>query len=330
MEVRERSPQDGAPRGRWHRRGPRRKPRRFGDLPDGAWGRIAKRSFDHFRAKGVTNLAAALTFRSVLSLFPGLLALVALLGVFGQYPKTYDAILAIAQRVAPASVVQSISGPVQGVITNKGGAAALLGLGLAVTVWAASGYVGAFSWTMNTLWEAERGRSWYRQWPFNVAVTLVLLVLGGIVLVGLVLTGGLASSVGNQLGIGSDAIHVWQVVRWPVMAVIVVNVVAALYYVTPNIRPPSLRWITPGAMLSLVAWIALSAGFAAYVANFGSYNKTYGTLGAVVTFLIWLWLTNIAILVGAQVDAEIERERQLAAGIDDAAEHIQLPMRQTD
>jgi membrane protein len=249
--------------------------------------------------------------------------------VLGQYPQTYDAILTIARRVVPSSVVQSISGPVQGVITNKGGSAALLGIGLAGTIWAASGYIGAFSWAMNTVWEAERGGSWYRQWPFNVAVTVVLLALGGAVLIGLVLSGGLASSVGTQLGIGHKAIEIWMVARWPVMAAIVINVVAILYYTTPNVRPPSLRWITPGAVLSLVAWIVLSAAFAVYLANFGSYNKTYGTLGAAITFLVWLWFTNTAILIGAQIDAEIERERELAAGID-AEERIQLPLRQSD
>ena len=263
----------------------------------------------------------------MLSLFPALLVLVALLGVIGQYPQTYDAVLAVARRVVPASVVESISGPLQGVITNKGGAAALLGVGLVVTIWAASGYIGAFSWAMNIVWQAEHGRSWYRQWPFNVAVTVLLLIFAGAVQVALVLSGRLASSIGRQLGVGPDAISAWQVARWPVMAAIVINLVAALYYLTPNVRPPSLRWITPGAVLSLVAWLVFSAAFAAYLANFGSYNKTYGTLGAVITFLVWLWFTNIAIVVGAQIDAEIERERELAAGID-AHERIQLPIRE--
>ena len=307
---------------------PRKEPRRFGDLPDGAWARIATRSWDRFAANGGTNLAGALTYRSVLSLFPALLVLVALLGVLGQYPQTYDAVLAVARRVVPASVVESISGPLQGVITNKGGAAALLGVGLVVTIWAASGYIGAFSWAMNIVWQAERGRPWYRQWPFNVAVTVLLLVFAGAVQIGLVLSGRLASSVGRQLSVGAGAISAWQVARWPVMAAVVINLVAALYYLTPNVRPPSLRWITPGAILSLVAWLIFSAAFSAYLANFGSYNKTYGTLGAIITFLVWLWFTNIAILVGAQIDAEIERERELAAGID-AHERIQLPARES-
>lgn len=330
MAIRGRSTEDAGGRRPTGREGSgfdRREPRRFRDLPDGAWGRIARRSWDRFGTNGGTNLAGALTYRSVLSLFPALLVLVALLGILGQYPQTYDAALAVARRIVPASVVESISGPLQGVIVNKGGAAALLGVGLAVTMWAASGYIGAFSWAMNIVWQAERGRSWYRQWPFNVAVTVLLLVFAGVVQIGLVLSGRLASSVGRQLGVGPDAISAWQVARWPVMAAIVINLVAALYYLTPNVRPPSLRWITPGAILSLLAWLVFSAAFAGYLANFGAYNKTYGTLGAVITFLIWLWFTNIAILAGAQIDAEIERERELAAGID-AHKRVQLPMRE--
>ena len=149
-------------------------------------------------------------------------------------------------------------------------------------------------------------------------------MLSGAVQISLVLTGELASSIGKQLGVGAGAINAWQVARWPVMAAIVINLVAGLYYLTPNVRPPSLRWITPG----VAAWLLFSAAFAAYLANFGTYNKTYGTLGAVITFLVWLWFTNIAILVGAQIDAEIERERELAAGID-AHERIQLPLRES-
>jgi membrane protein len=332
MAIRGRTGEDKDARRRTPRtersRFPRKRPRRFGDLPHGAWARIARRSWDRFGSNGGTNLAGALTYRSVLSLFPALLVLVALLGVLGQYPQTYDAVLAVARRVVPASVVESISGPLQGVITNKGGAAALLGVGLAVTIWAASGYIGAFSWAMNIVWQAERGRAWYRQWPFNVAVTVLLLIFAGAVQIGLVLSGRLASSVGRQLGVGPGAISAWQIARWPVMAAIVINLVAALYYITPNVRPPSLRWITPGAVLSLLAWLVFSAAFAVYLANFGSYNKTYGTLGAVITFLVWLWFTNIAILVGAQIDAEIERERELAAGID-AQARIQLPARES-
>lgn len=306
----------------------RPKPRRFGDLPSEAWKRIAKRTFDQYRADGITNLAAALTYRSVLSLFPGLIAFVALLGLVGQYPQTFNAVLQIAGSIAPQSTIQTISGPVRQVITHKGGAGALLGVGLAGTVWAASGYVGTFSWAANVMWEAKRGRSWYRQWPFNIAVTLVALVLATSVLIALVLTGPLARAVGTQVGVGSTGLEIWNIAKWPAILGVVTLMISGLYYIAPNVRPPSWRWLTPGAVLAVIAWALTSAAFGLYLANFGSYNKTYGTLGAVVTFLIWVWLTNIAVLLGIELDSEIERERQLSADQPGAADRIQLRLRQ--
>jgi membrane protein len=276
----------------------------------------------------VTNLAAALTYRSVLSVFPGLVALVALLGVVGQYPETFNAVLRIVAGFAPASTVESVSGPVRQIITHKGGASALLGVGLAGMIWGASGYVGTFSWAANVIWEARRGRSWYRQWPFNVAVTLVALVLVTSVLLALVLTGPVASSVGRQLGIGSTALEAWGIAKWPAVVVVVSLMITGLYYIAPNVRPPNWRWLTPGAMLAVIVWALTSAAFGLYIANFGSYNKTYGTLGAIVTFLIWVWLTNVAALLGIELDSEIERERQLSSNQPGAATQIQLPLRQ--
>ncbi len=276
----------------------------------------------------MTNLAAALTYRSVLSIFPALIALVALLGVLGQYPQTFNAVLRIVGGFAPASTVESVSGPARQIITHKGGASALLGVGLAGTLWGASGYVGTFSWAANVIWEAKRGRSWYRQWPFNVAVTLVALVLISSVLMALVLTGPIASSVGSQLGIGSTALEVWGIAKWPTIVAVVALMITGLYYIAPNVRPPSWRWLTPGAMLAVVVWALTSAAFGLYIANFGSYNKTYGTLGAIVTFLIWVWLANVAALLGIELDSEIERERQLSIDQPGAATQIELPLRQ--
>jgi membrane protein len=253
---------------------------------------------------------------------------VALLGVLGQYPRTFNAVLQIVGGFAPPSTVQTLSGPVRQIITDKGGAGALLGVGLAGAIWAASGYVGTFSWAANVVWEAKRGRSWYRQWPFNLAVTLVALLGVTLVLVGVVLTGPVASSVGRQFGIGSTGIEIWNIGKWPVIVVVVISMISGLYYIAPNVRPPSWRWLTPGAMLAVIAWGITSIAFGFYVANFGSYNKTYGTLGAVVTFLVWAWLTNIAVLLGIELDSEVERERQLVAHQPGAAERIQLPLRQ--
>ncbi|GAC1436180.1 MAG: YihY/virulence factor BrkB family protein [Solirubrobacteraceae bacterium] len=306
----------------------RRKPSGFGELPPGAWGRIVRRTFDQYRADGVTNLAAALTYRSVLSLFPGLVALVALLGLLGQYPQTFDAVTQIVGRFAPQSTVQTISGPVRQVITHKGGAGALFGVGLLGAIWAASGYIGTFSWAANVMWEAKRGRSWYWQWPFNVAVTLVALVLVTVVLVGLVLSGSIAAAVGAQLGVGSTGVAIWNIAKWPVILAIVTSMISGLYYIAPNVRPPGWRWLTPGAILAVIAWALASAGFALYLVHFGSYSRAYGTLGAIVTFLIWVWLTNIAALLGIELNSEIERERQLTSHEAGAAEQIQLPLRQ--
>lgn len=317
-----------APRRRVQWRGHRRKPRRYRELPDGAWRRIAKRTFDQYRADGVTNLAAALTYRSVLSIFPGLIALVALLGVLGQYPSTFNAVLNIVGRFAPSSTVSAISTPVRQIITNKGGSGALLGLGSAGAVWGASGYVGTFSWSSNVIWEARRGRSWYRQWPFNLAVTVIALVLLTAVLSAMVLTGPVAASVGAQLGIGSTALRIWDIAKWPGILATVTLMISGLYYIAPNVKPPAWHWLTPGALLAVVVWAIASAAFGLYIAHFGSYNRTYGTLAAIITFLIWIWLTNIAALVGLELDSEIERERQLTAQQPGAATRIQLPLRQ--
>jgi membrane protein len=308
--------------------GLRRKPRRFADLPAGAWKRIARRTFDQFRADGVTNLAAALTYRAVLSLIPALIALVALLGVLGQYPQTYRSILDIVGRVAPQTTVRTIQGPLHGVIANKGGAGALLGLGLVGAIWAASGYVGTFSWATNILWETARGRSWYRQWPFNLGLTIVGLFLGTLVLIAFVLSGEVAKAVGDEIGVGSTTVAVWNVAKWPVIAAIATVMIGGLFYLAPNIRPPPVRFLSPGAILAVAAWVLCSVGFGLYLANFGSYNKTYGTLGAVITFLVWVWVTHIAILLGVELDSEIERERELAAGLP-AEERLQLPLRQS-
>lgn len=321
----------GTPTGRRQFFAPARrksKPRRFRDLPASAWGAIAKRTFDQFRADGVTNLAAALTYRSILSLFPGLIALVALLGLLGQYPQTFNAVLNIVGRLAPQSTVQTVSGPVRQLITNKGGAGVLFGIGLLGAIWAASGYIGTFSWAANVLWEAKRGRSWYRQWPFNVAVTIVALALITLVMISLVLTGPIATSVGRELGIGPAALSIWTVAKWPMIVCVVLLMISSLYYIAPNVKPPSWRWLTPGAGLALIAWILTSFGFGLYLANFNSFDKTYGTLGAVVSFLVWAWLTNISLLLGIELDSEIERERQLRADQVESAERIQLPHRQ--
>ena len=292
------------------------------------WRSVLTRTVKEFREDNLTDWAAALTYYSVLSLFPGLLSLVAVLGLVGQHPETTDALLGIVADVGPSSAVDTFEEPIQEVVENKGGAGALLGVGLALALWSASGYVGAFMRASNAIYEVEEGRPFWKLRPLQIAVTTVMVLLLAVVAVGLVVTGPLAGAVGDAIGLGDSAVTAWGIAKWPVLLAIVMGMFAALYHVAPNVRRPRYRLISPGGVLAVVVWVIGSAGFALYVANFGSYNATYGALGGVITFLVWLWLSNSALLLGAELDAELERERELDAGVPDAEERIQLPPRE--
>lgn len=270
--------------------------------------------------------AAALTYYAVLALFPGLVVLVAILGLAGQHPQTTDALLEIVRDIGPASAVDTFRGPIEGVVKSNGGAGALLSVGLLGAIWSASGYVGAFIRASNAIYEVEEGRPFWKRRPLQIAITVAMVLLLALVALAIVLTGPLARAVGGVIGLGSTAVTVWSIAKWPVIVVVVMGMFAVLYYVAPNVRQPKLRWVTPGGVVAVLAWLAASAGFALYVSNFGSYDKTYGSLGGVVVFLVWLWLSNLALLFGAELDAELERARELAAGLP-AEESIQLPER---
>jgi len=304
----------------------RRAPDEPTDLSKRSWLGVLKRTVKEFQRDNLTDWAAALTYYSVLSLFPALLCLVALLGVLGQYPQTVDSVLNIVGQVAPQSTVDSIRGPVEGVVKSKGGAGALLGVGLLGAVWSASGYLGAFMRACNQIYEIEEGRPFWKLRPLQIVMTVLMIILLAIVLIGLVVSGKLAHAIGDQIGLGNTAVTVWNIAKWPILLGIVMFMFAMLYYAAPNVRQPKFRWITPGGVLAVLIWIAASALFAVYVSQFGSYNKTYGTLGGVIIFLIWLWISNIAVLLGAEFDAELERERELQAGLP-ADRELQLPPR---
>jgi membrane protein len=297
------------------------------DLSKGQWLATAKRAVKEFAEDEMTDRAAALTYYSLLSLFPALLVLVALLGVFGQYPQTVNALLDIVRQVAPGTAVDNIEKPITEVVQNKGGAGALLGVGLIGALWAASGYVGAFTRAMNHVYERREGRPFWKLRPQQLLITVLLLLGLSLLGIGLVVSGSVAEAIGNTIGLGSTAVTVWGIVKWPVMLVTLIAIIAGLYYLTPNVRHQKFRWVTPGGILAVVAWIAASALFGLYVSNFGSYDKTYGSLGAVILFLTWLWITNVALLFGAEFDAELERTRELAGGNRAARDQIQLPPR---
>jgi membrane protein len=273
-----------------------------------------KRTIRRYKQDNLTDWAAALTYYSTLSLFPALLVLVALVGLFGQYPETTNTLLRIVRQIGPASAVQTFKGPIEGVVKNKGGAGALFGIGLAAALWSASGYVGAFMRASNRIYEVHERRFW-KQRPLQLGITLVMVLGLAIIAMAIVLTGPLAEAVGRVLGLSSLTVTVWSVAKWPVLLVLVMAMISLLYYVAPNVRQPGFRVVTPGAILAILLWVVASAAFGYYVANFGSYNKTYGGLGAIIIFLVWLYISNNALLLGALVNAEGERNRELKAGL---------------
>jgi membrane protein len=287
---------------------------------------ILKRTISEFRDDNLTDWAAALTYYSVLSLFPALIALVAILGLVGS-DNTIESLLQIIGDVGPDSAVETFRGPVETVVNGDAGAGVALVVSIALALFSASGYIGAFMRASNTIYEVEEGRSFWKLRPFQVVVALAMILLLAVVLIAIVLTGPLAESVGSVIGVSDAAVTIWGFAKWPLLIVVVITMLALLYYTSPNVKQPSFRWLTPGSVLAVVVWVLASIAFGVYVANFGSYNKTYGALGGAVVFLVWLWLSNVAVLLGAELNAEIERERQLAAGKDEAAEQIQLEPR---
>ncbi len=293
------------------------------DLPATSWRGVARRAVREFREDNATDWAASLTYYGIQSIFPALLVVVSLVGLAGQ--GTTDSLIANVREVAP--------GPAQEIVTNaitdmqgKGGAASLgLVVGILAALWSASGYVGAFTRASNAIWEVEEGRPFYKLRPQQLAVTAVMLLLLSVSAITVVFTGGLARHAGDVIGVGDDAIAVFDIVKWPLLAVVVSLMLSLLYWAAPNAQQPGFRWITPGGAVAVVLWIVVSALFALYVANFGSYNKTYGTLGAVIAFLVWLWITNLAVLFGAEVNAELARARQMRAGQPEDQEPITPP-----
>ena len=273
---------------------------------------MLKRTVREFREDNVTDWAAALTYYGVLSIFPALLLLVSALGLIG--PSATKPLLDNVDALAPGAIRDIATQAIENLQRSQGGAGILFVVGLVVALWSASNYVAAFIRASNTIWDVEEGRPIWKTIPLRLAITVVMLVLLAIAAVGVVVTGPLAEWVGALVGLSESALTVWDIAKWPVVVLIVLLMTALLYWAAPNVKQPGFRWVTPGCVIAVLLWILVSAAFAFYVANFGSYNKTYGSLGAVIIFFIWLWLSNIAILLGAEFDAELERTRQIAAG----------------
>jgi membrane protein len=267
-----------------------------------------KSVYAEFREDNLTDWAAALTYYGLLSLFPALIAMVSVLGLVGDPETTTRKVTEVIAEIGPESAAETFSGPVESIASDRGTAGFAFVLGLAVALWSASGYVGAFIRASNVIYATEESRPFWKLRPLQIAITLAMVLLTALLAVALLLTGPIVDAIAGVVGLGSTAVTIWEIAKWPVMAVVFVGMVSLLYYTAPDAELRGFRWVTPGAGVAIAAWAAASAGFALYVANFGSYDKTYGTLGGLVALLVWFWITNVAILFGHSLNAQLERD----------------------
>ncbi|WP_019891825.1 YihY/virulence factor BrkB family protein [Streptomyces purpureus] len=289
-----------------------RAPDQLSELPKRSWMAVLRGTLKEFKDDELADRAAGLTYYGVLALFPALLVLVSLLGVAGE--SATRQVLDNLQKLTPGPARDVVTGAVQQLQNNAGIGSLLAVAGLAVAIWSASGYVAAFIRASNAVYDMPEGRPVWKLLTLRLGLTVTLMILAVVSALIVVFTGGLARQTGSALGLGDTAMTVWSIAKWPVLVLLVTLMIAILYWAAPNARGRGFRWVTPGSFLALVIWMIASAGFALYVANFASYNKTYGTLAAVIIFLVWLWITNLAILLGLEFDAELVRQRAIAGG----------------
>jgi membrane protein len=277
-----------------------------------AWGAL-KRTVKEFQEDNLTDWAAALTYYAVLAIFPALIVLVSILGLVGE--SATQPLIDNLGAVAPGPAKEIFTNAIKNLQGSQGAAGVLFVVGLLGALWSASGYVGAFMRASNVIYDMPEGRPVWKTLPLRVALTLILLFLLAITALAVVLTGGLAQKVGDIIGLGSTTVDVWNIAKWPVLLLVVSFMFALLYWAAPNVRQPGFRFVSPGGIVAVVGWLIASAAFAFYVGSFGNYNKTYGALGGVIVFLVWLWISNIVILLGAEFNAELERGRAIDDGM---------------
>ncbi|RBY80345.1 ribonuclease [Blastococcus sp. TF02-09] len=291
--------------------------------PKPTTGGTIKRTLKEFSEDNLTDWAAALTYYGVLALFPALIALLSIVGLIMDPREMTDALTAVLPQGAADTV-----GPVVDQLASNRAAGLGLILGLAGAIWSASGYVGAFTRAANVVYETPEGRKVWKLKPLQLLITLIGVLSAAVIAAMVVLSGPIVEAVGQGIGLGDTAIDIWNIAKWPVIVVLVALMIAVLYYATPNVRLRGFKWVSPGAGVAILVWGIASALFAFYVGNFGSYNKTYGALAGVIIFLIWFWLTNVALLFGIELDAEIERTKELKEGVPRADKEIQLDARE--
>ncbi|MCF4122288.1 YihY/virulence factor BrkB family protein [Antribacter sp. KLBMP9083] len=304
------------------------KPEAPTDLHRRSWAYVLRTTVRQFSRDHCLDLAAALTYYAVLAVAPALLALVSLLGLVGNPERMVDQVVGTMEGLVPEDVLSVVTPLVENAAEGGVGAGLALALGLVLALWSASGYVGAFGRAMNRVYEIDEGRPVWILRPLMLLVTVVTVVIAALVVASLVLTGPVARAVGEAVGLGDATVAVWDVAKWPVVLALVAVLLAILYHWTPNVQQPHFRWISVGAVVAILVWMLASVAFGYYVANLASYGATYGTLAGFIVFLLWVWITNLALLFGAELDSELERGRELQAGIE-AEETVQLPPRDT-
>lgn len=279
---------------------------------DVSMGGTLKRTFKEFSADNITDWAAALTYYAVLAIFPAIIALVSIVGLLGD--STVQTLMDNVSKVAPGPAKDIITNTIKNLSSSKGAAGIAFVIGLVLALNSASSYISAFARASNSIYDVEEGRPIWKLKPQQIGITLVLLLMLVVVTVAVAVSGPLAKEVGKVFGASGSAVKIWDIAKIPVILLVVSFMFAFLYKTAPNVKQPGFKFWSPGGLVALVLWIVASLLFALYVAKFASYNKTYGPMGGVIVFLVWMWLTNLAILFGAEFNSELQRSQQREAG----------------
>ena len=292
----------------------------------GLWPTL-KRTVREFQEDNLSDWAATLTYYGLLALFPALIVLVSIVGLVGDPESTTNTLTEIVTEIGPDSAAATFEGPIKQVTESRSTAGFALIASTLVALWSASGYLGAFIRASNVIYETREGRPFWKLRPLQLLMTLVVVLLLAVMALGVVLTGPIVSDVADPIGVSDTAVSVWNYAKWVLIALLFVLMIGLIYYASPNVKQRGVKWISPGGLVALVVWLVASAGFALYVSQFGSYNKVYGSLAGVVIILIWMWITNLAILFGHELNAERERDVQLKEGLPGAEKELQLEPR---
>jgi membrane protein len=278
-------------------------------------GAVIRRTLVAFYDDQMTHHAAALTYYGLMSLFPTVLLGLSLLGLLGQYPETYDAIMRYAREVAPESVVAPLDTSLERALRAKGTAATAVAISVAVMLYGTTGVLEAARRALNVVFEIEDGRKFLRRKLVDVASTVLLLALGLVTGILVFVGGGFADDLLGFIGLGSTVARVWSIARWPAALLVAVFVFSFIYFITPDVQQRSWRWVTPGAVGGVLLWLLASWGFSTYISSVADVGAIYGAFAGAIVLVAWLWLTNVALLFGAELNAEIERAKELREGV---------------